>query len=51
MVQLVRLCTPNAGGPGLLTGQGTRSCMPQQRPCKFEQKSPHATTKTWGSQI
>ena len=23
----VRFCTPNAGGPGSIPGQGTRSCM------------------------
>ena len=26
VVQWVRLCTPNAGGLGLIPGQGTRSC-------------------------
>ena len=30
-VQWPRLCTPNAGGPGLIPGQRTRSHMPQQR--------------------
>ena len=29
MVQWVRLCTPNAVGPGSIPGQGTRSHMPQ----------------------
>ena len=28
VVQWLRLHTPNAGGPGSITGQGTRSCMP-----------------------
>ena len=37
VVQWVRLCAPNAGGPGLILGQGTRSRM-------------HATTKTWSRQ-
>ena len=27
VVQCLRLCTPNAGGPGLIPGQRTRSCM------------------------
>ena len=31
LVQWVRLCTPNAGGLGLIPGQGTRSHMPQLR--------------------
>ena len=30
-VQGLRLCTPNAGGPGSIPGQGTRSYMPQLR--------------------
>ena len=29
VVQWLRLCTPNAGGPGSIPGQGTRSHMPQ----------------------
>ena len=37
MVQWLRLCTPNAGGPGLILVEGTRSPMPQ--------------LKTWCSQI
>ena len=32
VVQWLRLCTPNAGGPGLIPGQGTRFNMPQLRP-------------------
>ena len=31
VVQWLRDCTPNAEGPGSITGQGTRSHMPQQR--------------------
>ena len=27
--QWLRLCTPSAGGTGLIPGQGTRSCMPR----------------------
>ncbi|TEA39692.1 hypothetical protein DBR06_SOUSAS3410160, partial [Sousa chinensis] len=37
-VQWLRLHAPNAGGLGLVPGQGTRSQMPQL-------KTPHATTK------
>ncbi|TEA42750.1 hypothetical protein DBR06_SOUSAS1610279, partial [Sousa chinensis] len=29
VVQWLRLHTPNAGGPGSIPGQGTRSHMPQ----------------------
>ena len=32
MVQWLRLCTPNAGDPGSIPGQGTRSHMLQLRP-------------------
>ena len=39
VVQWVRLCAPNAGGPGLIPGQGTRSHM------HAATKSSHATTK------
>ena len=28
----LRLYTPNAKDPGLIPSQGTRSCLPQQRP-------------------
>ena len=31
VVQWLRLRAPNAGGPGSIPGQGTRSHMPQQR--------------------
>ena len=44
VVQWLRLCSPNAGGPGLIPGQGTRSHMPQL-------KNPCVETKTWYSQI
>ena len=40
LVQWLRLRTPNAGGPGSVPGQGTRSHMPQL-------KISCATTKTW----
>ena len=32
VVQWIRLHGPNAGGPGLIPGQGTRSPTPQLRP-------------------
>ena len=44
VVQWLRLWAPNAEGPGLNAGQGTRSYMPQL-------KIPQATTKTPCSQI
>ena len=31
MAQWLRLRAPNAGGPGSIPGQGTRSCMSQLR--------------------
>ena len=46
MVQWLRLCVPNAGGPGLIPYQGPRSHTPQQR-----SKIPQAATETWSSQI
>ena len=46
VVQWLRLCSRDAGGPSLSPGQGTRSHMMQQR-----WKIPHATTKTRHSQI
>ena len=39
VVQWLRLCAPNAGGPGSIPGQGTGSHMTQL-------KIQHATTKT-----
>ncbi|TEA36925.1 hypothetical protein DBR06_SOUSAS210044, partial [Sousa chinensis] len=39
VAQWLRLHTPNAGGPGLIPGQGTRSHM------HATAKSSHATTK------
>ena len=38
VVQWLRLCAPNAGGPGLISGQGTK--IPHAAT-----KSPHAATK------
>ena len=51
MVQRLRLCTPNAGGPGSIPGQGTRSHRLQLRVCMLQLKITHAATKTWHSQI
>ena len=39
MAQWLRLCAPNAGGPGLIPGQGARSHM------HAATKSSHAATK------
>ena len=43
--QWLRLCTPSAGGPGSIPGQGTRSHMLQLRVCMPQLKIPHATVK------
>ena len=62
MVQWLRLCAPNAGGPGLIPGQGPRSHtrqvrvhMPQGRlsvlSATIKIKSLHGATKTQHSQI
>ena len=40
LVQWLKLQTPNAGGPGLIPGQGTRSHTPHLK-----------ISKTWHSQI
>ena len=45
MVQQLRLCAPNAGDPGSIPGQGTRSHMPQLRVHKQQLKIPCAATK------
>ena len=46
VVQWLRLHAPNIGVWGSISGQGTRSHMPQQR-----LKTPCTTTKIWNSQI
>ena len=52
VVQWLRLCAPNAGGPGLIPGQGTISHIPQLRVRMLQlKKIPHAAIKTWSSQI
>ena len=40
VVQWLRLCTPNAGGLGLIPSQGTRSHMPQLRIRTLQLKDP-----------
>ena len=49
LVQWLRLPAPNAGGPGSIPGQGTRSHMSQPRVCMLQIL--HAPTKTQCSQI
>ena len=58
VVQWLILGGPNAGGPGSIPSQGTRSHMPQLRSCMPQLKIPHAaikiphaTIKTLRSQI
>ena len=51
LVQWLRLHTPNAGGPGSIPGQGTRSHMLQLNIPYTEMKIPLAATKTQHSQI
>ena len=45
VVQWLRLHAPNAGGPGSIPDQGTRSHMPQLRVLMPQLKIPHAATK------
>ena len=46
MVQWLKLCTLNAGGPGSIPGQGTRSHMSELRVCRLQLKISSAITKT-----
>ena len=46
VVQRLRCHIPNAGGPGSISGQGTRSHMLQLRFCTVQLKILHATVKT-----
>ena len=41
----LRLCAPNAGDPGLIPDQPTRSPKPQLRVCTPQLKMPYATVK------
>ena len=45
VVQRLRLHGPNAGGPGSIPGQGTRSHMLHLRARMLQLKIPHATTE------
>ena len=45
VVQWLRCNIPNAGHPGSISGQGTRSHMPQLRDYMPQLKVPHAVTK------
>ena len=45
-VQWLRLCPPDAGGPGSIPGQGTGYHMQQLRVCKSQLKILYVTTKT-----
>ena len=45
MVQWLRLCTHNAGGPGSIPGQGMRSNTLQLRVCMLQLKIPHYAMK------
>ena len=51
VVQWLHLCAPNAGGQGLIPGQGTRPHMPQLRVHMLQLKIPCAATKIQHSQI
>ena len=51
VVQWLRLCAPNAGDLGSISGHGIRSHMPQLRVYMLQLKILGATTKTWHSQI
>ena len=46
VVQWLRLQASNAGNPGSIPGQETRSHMPQLGVCVPQLKSPHAATET-----
>ena len=46
VIQWLRLCTPSAGGSGLIPGQGTRSHMQKPRVCMLQLHIPYAATKT-----
>ena len=53
VVQWLRLCTPNTGGPSSIPGRATRSHMPQYRvqmPTQRRLKTPSATVKIECSQ-
>ena len=45
-VQWLGLCAPNAGGPGVILGQGARPHMLQLRVCKPQLKIPNGASKS-----
>ena len=51
VVQWLRLCLSNTGGPSSIPGQGTRSYTLHLRVRMPQLKIPHVTTKTQHSQI
>ena len=51
VVQWLRLCAPNAGGPGSTPDLGTRSHMLQLRIRIPQLRILHVSMKTWCSQI
>ena len=53
VIQWLRLCAPNTGGPGSIPSWETRSHMPQLRVYMLQQRQKilRATTKTWNGQI
>ena len=50
VVQWLRLCAPNAGGHGLIPGQGTGSHALQLQVCMLQLKITHTAAKTKCSQ-
>ena len=51
VIQWLRLCVPNAGGLGSIPSGEARSQRSQLGVLMLQLKIPHATTKTWHSQI
>ena len=51
VVQWLRFCAPNAGGPGLIPGHGTRPCMSQLKTLHAAKNISYIATKTWPRQI
>ncbi|CAN0464728.1 unnamed protein product [Rangifer tarandus platyrhynchus] len=47
VVHWLRLCTPNAGSPSLIPGQGAIAYLPQLKIPHATAKILSATTKTW----
>ncbi|TEA29464.1 hypothetical protein DBR06_SOUSAS510016, partial [Sousa chinensis] len=46
VVQWLRLCAPNAGGPGSVPGQGARSHVPQLKILRAAAKRSHTWQRT-----